>query len=319
MRWRIRRRSVSSLVSPGPARADAAAQPRERGSRSDESWQQVLQLRELHLQLAFARSGAPRKMSRMSWVRSTTFRSSASSRFLSCAGLSSLSKMTTSALSCRTRPRGIRLCRCRGKSRDRARPILHHSKDDLRARRRGETRKFVERVFGVEVTEWNPEEPDESRTLVPILRGRTRSRETFTAAILSRGPTGLPRPARAPARHHRRHDRRRRPPGARPHRGRRSIPGRSSATLCGDSAEATPDGFALVAVIQNPNACASSRATTSAGTRIATVVCPPSAARDTAGPAGTTMDNGPGQKASASRIASGPKSPPPAPDRCRQQ
>ena len=57
----MRRRSVSSFVSPGPLRADAAAEPRQRRAGADEPRQQVLQLRELDLQLAFARAGAPRK------------------------------------------------------------------------------------------------------------------------------------------------------------------------------------------------------------------------------------------------------------------
>ena len=45
----------------GPARADAAAQPRERHARADEPRQQVLELRELDLPLAFPRSRAPRE------------------------------------------------------------------------------------------------------------------------------------------------------------------------------------------------------------------------------------------------------------------
>ena len=61
MRWRIRRRSVSSLVSPGPR---VPMPPPSRDSavaRADEPRQQVLQLRELDLQLAFARPGAARE------------------------------------------------------------------------------------------------------------------------------------------------------------------------------------------------------------------------------------------------------------------
>ena len=42
-----------------PARADAAAQPRQRGAGADEPRQQVLELRELDLPLAFARARAP--------------------------------------------------------------------------------------------------------------------------------------------------------------------------------------------------------------------------------------------------------------------
>ncbi len=45
----------------GAPRADAAAEPRQRGARADQPRQQVLQLRELDLQLAFARPRAPRE------------------------------------------------------------------------------------------------------------------------------------------------------------------------------------------------------------------------------------------------------------------
>ena len=45
----------------GAPRADAAAEPRQRGAGADQPRQQVLQLRELDLQLAFARARAPRE------------------------------------------------------------------------------------------------------------------------------------------------------------------------------------------------------------------------------------------------------------------
>ena len=96
IRCRIRRRSVSSLVSPGPrvpmpppSRDSAVAEPTRRGSRyfscASSTWSLPSRVR--------ARRA---KMSRMSCVRSTTFRSSAVSRLRSCAGVSSLSKMTVS-------------------------------------------------------------------------------------------------------------------------------------------------------------------------------------------------------------------------------
>ena len=59
MRVRIRRRSVSSLVSPGPR---VPMPPPSRDSAApgaDQPRQQVLQLRQLDLQLAFARPRAP--------------------------------------------------------------------------------------------------------------------------------------------------------------------------------------------------------------------------------------------------------------------
>ena len=45
----------------GASRADAAAEPRQRVAGADQPRQQVFQLRELHLQLAFARPRAPRE------------------------------------------------------------------------------------------------------------------------------------------------------------------------------------------------------------------------------------------------------------------
>ena len=45
----------------GPPRADAAAEPRQRVARSGQPRQHVLQLRQLDLQLPFARSRAPRE------------------------------------------------------------------------------------------------------------------------------------------------------------------------------------------------------------------------------------------------------------------
>ena len=61
IRVRMRRRSVSSLVSPGPPGADAAAEARQRVAGADQPRQQVFQLRELHLQLALARPRAARE------------------------------------------------------------------------------------------------------------------------------------------------------------------------------------------------------------------------------------------------------------------
>ncbi len=97
MRVRMRRRSVSSFVSPGPRvpmppprRDSAAPEPTSRGSR-------YLQLRQLHLQLAFARPRAPREdvEDELRAVEDLPpDRSSRSAR--SWAGVSSLSKTTRS-------------------------------------------------------------------------------------------------------------------------------------------------------------------------------------------------------------------------------
>ena len=96
MRVRIRRRSVSSLVSPGPrvpmpppSRDSAAPAPTSRGSRYFSCASSTCSLP--------SRVRARRaKMSRISCVRSTILRPTFSSMCRSCAGVSSLSKTTTS-------------------------------------------------------------------------------------------------------------------------------------------------------------------------------------------------------------------------------
>ena len=96
MRMRMRRRSASSLVSPGPrvpmpppSRDSARPAPTSRGSRyfscANSTWRLPSRVR---ARLA--------KMSRMSCVRSITLRSSRLVTSRSCAGDNSLSKMTTS-------------------------------------------------------------------------------------------------------------------------------------------------------------------------------------------------------------------------------
>ena len=80
------------------SRADAAAQPRERGVRTDQARHQVLQLRELDLQLALHASARGARRCRESTACDRPLcESRAFSRLRSCAGDSSLSKITTSA------------------------------------------------------------------------------------------------------------------------------------------------------------------------------------------------------------------------------
>src|SRR3954467_13415712 len=87
------------------ARADAAAEPRQGVAGPDQQRQQVFQLRELDLQLAFtgprppcslpSRVRAPHaKMSRISCVRSMILRPTSSSIWRSSPGVSSFSKIT---------------------------------------------------------------------------------------------------------------------------------------------------------------------------------------------------------------------------------
>src|SRR5258708_4554236 len=143
MRCRIRRRSVSSFVSPGPSvpmpppgRDSASLDPTRRGimylSWASSTWSLPSRVR--------ARRA---KMSRMSCVRSTTFRSSAPSRFRSCGG-------EHLALALPEKRRGIRL-----------RALLLYAQYGIGARGRREPRQLVERMFGVEVPGRVLEETDE--------------------------------------------------------------------------------------------------------------------------------------------------------------
>ena len=151
MRTRMRRRSASSLVSPGPL---VPMPPPSRDSASldsDQPRQQVLQLRQLDLQLAFARAGAPAKMSRISCVRSTTLRSSRLFSSRSCAGDSSLSKMTRSTSAS---ARGVRqhldLAAAEEGRRIGPGPILQHAQHHARARGVGEAAELFEGMFRVD-------------------------------------------------------------------------------------------------------------------------------------------------------------------------
>ena len=152
MRERMRRRSVSSLVSPGPrvpmpppSRDSAAPAPTSRGSRYFNCASSTCSLP--------SRVRARRaKMSRMSCVRSTILRPTSSSIWRSCAGVSSLSKMTTSTLHfCRTKRRGVlnlagaEKCRRIGLG-----PFLENAQHDLRTGRLGQAREFVHRSLGVQ-------------------------------------------------------------------------------------------------------------------------------------------------------------------------
>ena len=61
MRWRIRRRSVSSFVSPGPRVPIPPPSRESRIALAREPRQQVVELGQLHLQPALARAGAARE------------------------------------------------------------------------------------------------------------------------------------------------------------------------------------------------------------------------------------------------------------------
>ena len=127
MRVRIRRRSVSSLVSPGPrvpmpppSRDSAAPAPTRRGSRYFSCASSTCSLP--------SRVRARRaKMSRISCVRSTILRPTSSSMCRSCAGVSSLSKTTTIGVGLGAgRGERLDLAGAEKRRRIRLRPLLQH-------------------------------------------------------------------------------------------------------------------------------------------------------------------------------------------------
>ena len=129
---------------PPPSRDRAVRRP-------DQPRQQVLQLRQLDLPLAFARPRAAREdvENQLRAIDRPSARA-VSSSCRSCAGVSSLSKITTStsasaqaAASDATLPAadeggGVGL-----------RPLLQHAQDDARACGVGEARELVERMIRI--------------------------------------------------------------------------------------------------------------------------------------------------------------------------
>ena len=98
IRRRMCWRSTSSFVSPGPARADAAAQPRHRLAPAAQPRQQVVELRELDLRLALALNArAARRCPGSARSDRSPSRRSRSSSDRSCPGESSWSRITASA------------------------------------------------------------------------------------------------------------------------------------------------------------------------------------------------------------------------------
>ncbi|CAM5244391.1 hypothetical protein SVIOM342S_00731 [Streptomyces violaceorubidus] len=107
---RIRRRSVSILVSPGPRVARPPPLPPPICRDSD--WPQPRSLGSMYCICASATCALPSrdlacwaKMSRIRAVRSMTLTLTTSSRWISCPGLSSPSQMTVSAPVSRTTSR----------------------------------------------------------------------------------------------------------------------------------------------------------------------------------------------------------------------
>ena len=163
----------------GTACADAAAEPRQRVARADEPRQQVLQLRELHLQLAFARPRAAREdvEDQLRTVDHLSLEPLLELPQLRGAQLVVEDDEVHAGFVARRRKRrhlagaderrGIRLG-----------PLLLHSQDDTRAGRVGEAGELIERMIGIdagrrhhETNEGGAETDDRARILQQWLDG----------------------------------------------------------------------------------------------------------------------------------------------------
>ena len=158
----MRRRSASSFVSPGPlcrCRRPAATAP---SLGADEARQQVFQLRELDLQLAFARSRAPREDVE-DQLRAIDH--------LAIEPLVELAQLRRRQLVVEDDEVGVGF---RGRARQhldlaaaeecrgvRLRAILQHAQDDACARGFGKATEFFEGMFRVDSTRAAGDQTDE--------------------------------------------------------------------------------------------------------------------------------------------------------------
>ena len=174
MRVRMRRRSVSSLVSPGPrvpmpppSRDSAAPAPASRGSR-------YLQLRQLDLQLAFAGPRAPREDVE-DQLRAVD--DLAPDLLLDLAQLRRRQLVVEDddvdvGLCCGGRER-LDLAGAEKRRRIRLRPFLEHAQHDLGAGGLRQAGELVERALGVEPAGASGDQADERGALrSPYRAGR---------------------------------------------------------------------------------------------------------------------------------------------------
>ena len=163
----------------GAAGADAAAEPRQRGARADQPRQQVLELRQLDLQLAFPRPRAPREDVEDELRAIDDLAVERFSMLRSCAGLSSLSKIDDvgAHFVARRRERSSLPLPRNVAGSGFARSCITR-KHDVRAGGCGEAGQFVERMFGIEAARRTADQPDERGAFV---RGR------WTSAVRPQG------------------------------------------------------------------------------------------------------------------------------------
>ena len=212
MRVRMRRRSVSSFVSPGPrvpmpppSRDSAAPAPTSRGSRYFSCASSTCSLP--------SRVRARRaKMSRISCVRSMILRPTASSIWRSCAGVSSLSKMTTSTAGfARRRQRASStLPAPRNVDGIGLRPLLQHAQHDLGAGGLGQAGELVERPLGLEPPRAAGDQADQRGALADALHRACRRHAWISSQAIAPARTSA-RLARRDVDNRRRRAARRRP------------------------------------------------------------------------------------------------------------
>ena len=180
MRCRMRRRSVSSFVSPGPrvpmpppSRDSAALEPTSRGSR-------YFSCASSTCSLPFARARAAREDVE---DELRAIDDLAIERLLEIAQLRRgqlvVEDDDVDAQLVARRRRAPGPCRCRGRSPDRASAAPAARAARRRAGGRGQAGQLVERMFGIEVAGGAAreiEESDERRTFVPVGGSRASNR-----------------------------------------------------------------------------------------------------------------------------------------------
>jgi len=151
----------------GASRADAAAEPRQRVARADQPRQQVLQLRELDLQLAFPRPRAPREdvENELRAIDDLAIDLLFDLPQLRRRQLVVEDDDVDAGFGARG---GERLDFARAEERGRIRfgPFLQHAQHDVGARRLREAGQFVERPLGLEPPRPAGNESDERRAFL---------------------------------------------------------------------------------------------------------------------------------------------------------
>src|SRR5207248_2865420 len=283
----------------GSARADSTAEAREGVAGAGEPRQQVFQLGELDLQLAFARAGATGEDVE---DQLRAIDDLAAHLFLDVAKLRRRQLVVEDDdVDVELRRRGGQRLDFAGAEkggRIRFRPLLHEPQHHRRTGRLGEPGQLVERSLRLEASRVAGNQPDERRPLRPRhprCRHRSISFHAIAPARINRGSVVVASTIVDGA-----------PPGVFPVSINKSIRSPSvRSTSSGSAVACCPLMFALVAVTGRPARRQISPATSCAGTRTATVPLPAVTPAASAAGAGTTIVSGPGQKRSASRTANG--------------